>query len=72
MPTTRGAAKDPKDPKDLSDGAPESIAPADVAIDGPFDDGEAEVMVIVALRMGAAECSLSADARKQVKPKIVQ
>ena len=40
MPITRGASKDPKDPKDLSDGASESSAPAHVAIDGPFDDGD--------------------------------
>ena len=39
MPTARGTAKDPKDPKDFSDGASKSSTPADVAIDGPFDDG---------------------------------
>ena len=39
MPTTRGAAKDPKDPQDFSGGASESSNPADAEIDGPYDDG---------------------------------
>ena len=39
MPTTRGAAKDPKDPQDFSGGASESSTPADAEIDGPYDDG---------------------------------
>ena len=39
MPTTRGAAKDPKDPQDVSGGASESSISADAEIDGPYDDG---------------------------------
>ena len=39
MPTTRGAAKDPKDTQDGSGGASESNIFADAEIDGPYDDG---------------------------------
>ena len=39
MPTTRGAAKDPKDTQDVSGGASESSISADAEIDGPYDDG---------------------------------
>ena len=39
MPTTRGAAKDPKDTQDVSGGASESNFSTDAEIDGPYDDG---------------------------------
>ena len=39
MPTTRGAAKDPKDTQDVSGGASESNISTDAEIDGPYDDG---------------------------------
>ena len=39
MPTTRGAAKDPKDTQDVSGGASESSISAGAEIDGSYADG---------------------------------